>query len=94
MSEVKSPEENKTDEIELRDRPQVIEEAEFLDKIIAFAILIFPYCILFGWAQDLILEYAPAANTMSLLISIIVFLLLVGKSARMIHAFRMKRRRQ
>jgi hypothetical protein len=92
MSEVKSPEENRSDDSGLKNQPQAIEEAEFLDKVIAFAILILPYCLFYGWVQDLVLAYAPSANVMTLLFTIIIFLLLVGKSARMIHAFRLKRR--
>jgi hypothetical protein len=92
MSEVKSPEENKSDDGGLKDQPQAIEEAEFLDKLIAFAILIFPYCLFYEWVQELILKYAPSANVMTLLFTIIIFLLLVGKFARMIRAFRLRRR--
>lgn len=63
-------------------------QSEFIDKVLAFVGLILPYAFAFTYSQDFIVEKAPSLNSTFIFVSIIVFLLLVGRVARIICRFR------
>lgn len=65
----------------------------FLDRLIAFFILIGPFSFLVSYAQELLADYVPTTvNNMMVLAGIIGFLLAVGYLSRKIHAFREARK--
>ncbi len=60
----------------------------FLNKLIAFAVLVIPYALLFTFAQELVLARAPQANALVMFALIVLFLFGVGKLARIIQNYR------
>jgi hypothetical protein len=66
-------------------------EATFLDRTLAFVILVGPACYLISLAQDLLLDLVPkTVCNMSVLAGIIAFLVGVGWLSKRIYRVRMK----
>ncbi|MEW6110587.1 MAG: hypothetical protein AB1664_00530 [Thermodesulfobacteriota bacterium] len=67
-------------------------EATFLDRTLAFVVLVGPACYLISWTQELLLDLVPkTVSNMSVLAGIIVFLIGVGWLSKRIYRVRMKR---
>lgn len=65
------------------------EPVEFLDRVIAFALIIGPFSYLVAWLQS---EFADlvslSVHNMIMLIAIILFLVLVGYASKGVHRIR------
>lgn len=70
--------------------PQV--EVTFLDRVIAFLLLVWPFSYLISWAQDRTVDLLPTsiANIM-VLVGIVAFLIVVDKVSKRIYRFRSAR---
>ena len=69
-----------SDQIETLDDDPI--EATFLDRTLAFVILVGPACYLISWAQDVLLDIVPkTVSNMSVLAGIIVFLIGVDRKS-------------
>lgn len=64
-------------------------EVTFLDRVIAFLLLVWPFSYLISWAQDLTADRLPTsiANIM-VLIGIVAFLVVVGWLSKRIYRIR------
>ncbi len=66
----------------------------FLDRVIAFVLLIGPWGLLTVWIQDLLIDRLSASVTnMVVLAGIIGFLLVVNWASKRIYSLRVRRRR-
>jgi hypothetical protein len=66
----------------------------FSDRLIAFVILLGPFCLFADKAQALTLQYASQyVNNIVILLSIVLFLFAVGRLSHVVYGYRTKRSR-
>jgi hypothetical protein len=87
--------EEKPDVVAEPGQPVMEDEPEpvaFIDRLIAFFILIGPWSLLLSYGQDLLGDYVTSwVNNMMVLVGIIVFLIAVGYLSKKVYAFRSAR---
>lgn len=72
-----------------QDSEEEIIDVTFLDRVIAFLALIYPFSLLIDKGQELLQDrIATTIRNMLVLVGIIVFLLLVNRVAKLVYALR------
>lgn len=70
-----------------------IEQTSFLDKVIAFGVLVLPFSWVLVWIRDQLESHvSKSVNNIVFLIGIVAFLMLVGKVAERVRDYRKARR--
>ena len=78
--------------IEQEPEEEVI-DVTFLDRVLAFLALIYPFSLLVDKMQELLQDmFATSINNMLVLVCLIVFLVLVNRVAKFVYALRTKKR--
>jgi len=67
-------------------------EVTFLDRVIAFLVLVFPFSYLISWAQDMTVDLLPTSiSNIMVLVGIVLFLIVVDKVSKRIYRIRKNR---
>lgn len=74
-----------------RAEPQI--EVTFLDRVIAFLLLVWPFSYLISLVQDLMADHLPTSvRNITVLIGIVLFLIVVDKVSKRIYRLRQRQR--
>jgi len=86
----------KTDQDKIPEVPEPEEEVidvTFLDRALAFAALIYPYSLFVDKIQELLYEHiSRSVNNIIVMVSLVVFLIVVNRLAKLIYSIRTRKR--
>ncbi len=92
MTDQKTPPDEERVPVEQEPEEEVI-DVTFLDRVLAFLALIYPFSLLVDKMQELLQDtFATSINNMLVLVCLIVFLVLVNRVAKFVYVLRTKKR--